>query len=247
MKRRSVLVIFSFLVLVFANCYVPSPKLGKTESLQQQVGLAGADSVSVSIVLGVGKLRLAGGADSLLDARFEYNIPDWKPAVSYEVEDGYGRLVVQQPSRVVGATWPGNVRYHWDLKLGSGVPMDLEVDMGVGKSDVDLEGLNLRHLSIEAGVGEGTVDLSGILPSDLDATIKAGVGKLKLVLPDDIGVQVEAEAGLGHVDPGGLKLVDNAWVNNAWGKSEASLRVKVEGGIGEVEMRLVRTSAGGSI
>lgn len=245
--RRNLAVLYAALLLAFAGCYMPSPKLGRTESLQQQVGLDGADSVRVSVVLGVGKLRLTGGADSLLDARFEYNIPDWKPVVSYDVADGCGRLTVEQPSRVVGATWPGNVRYYWDLKLGSGVPIDLEVDMGVGKSEVDLEGLDVRHLNIEAGVGEGTVDLSGIRPSDLDATIKAGVGKLRLILPAEIGVRVKAQAGLGRVDASSLKTEGDAWVNDAWGRSEASLRVEVEGGIGDVEIRLAGPVPGGSI
>jgi len=232
------------LVLTLSGCYIPSPKLRKTESSQEKVELAGAESVSVSVTLGVGKLKLAGGADSLLEASFEYNIPDWKPVVSYKVEDGRGRLIVEQPSRVVGATWPGNVRYDWGLKLNSGVPMELEIDMGMGKSEVDLKGLNLRRFSLEAGVGEGSVDLSGPRPSDLDAAIKAGVGKLSLVLPNDIGVRVKAQAGLGHVDAGGLKADGDAWVNEAWGKTKTSVRVEVEGGIGEVEMRLVGPDPG---
>lgn len=245
--KRQLAVLCAVLVLALAGCYVPSPKPGRTESLQQQVGLAGAESVSVSVILGVGRLKLAGGADSLLDARFEYNIPDWKPAVSYKVDDGRGRLVVEQPSRVVGATWPGNVRYYWDLKLNPEVPMELEIQMGVGKSELDLGGLDLRRFSLEAGVGEGLVDLSGPRPCDLDGVIKAGVGKLVLILPADLGVRVKAQAGLGHVDAGGLKVEDDAWVNESWGKTETSLRIDVEGGIGEVEMRLTGTPADGSI
>ena len=235
------------LALVLAGCYVPSPKRGQTESLQQTFGLAGAESVSVSITLGVGKLRLAGGADSLLDARFEYNIPDWKPTVTYDVADGRGRLVVEQPSRVVGATWPGNVRYDWDLKLNPGVPLELEVNMGVGKSEVDLRGLDVRRFSLAAGVGEGRIDLSGPRTSDLDASIKAGVGKLTLILPADIGVRVKAQGGLGHVNAQGLAAQDDAWVNKSWGRTGTSLRIEVQGGIGEVDMRLTDEPAGGSI
>jgi hypothetical protein len=247
MNRHVSSVFIAAFVLAIAGCYVPSPKLGKTASVQEKIGLAGAESVSTSITIGVGKLKLSGGADSLLDARFEYNIPDWKPAVSYAVDSGRGRLIVEQPSRVVGATWPGNVRYDWDLTLSSAVPLELEIDMGVGKSEIDLKGLNLRRFSLEAGVGEGTVDLSGPRPSDLDATIKAGVGKLTLILPADVGVRVKAQAGLGHVNADGLKADGDAWVNEAWGKTKTSVRVEVQGGIGEVEMRLVGQPAGGSI
>ncbi|MBN2466326.1 hypothetical protein JXD38_11965 [candidate division WOR-3 bacterium] len=244
---RQFAVVFAVLILTLAGCYVPSPKLGKSETLQQNIGLAGAETVRASISIGVGKLKLAGGADSLLDARFEYNIPDWKPAVTYSVTDSLGRLVVEQPSRVVGATWPGNVRYDWDLKLNPNVPLELEIDMGVGKTDVDLRGLDVRRFALEAGVGEGSVDLSGPRTSDLDATIEAGVGRLTLILPADVGVRVKAEGGLGHVSANGLKSQDDAWVNDAWGKTKASLRVRVEGGIGEVEMRLVGSAASGSI
>ena len=247
MTRHIVSVSGAVLVLALAGCYVPSPKLRKTETSHEKVDLAGAESVSASVTIGVGKLKLAGGADSLLDASFEYNIPDWKPVVSYKVEEGRGRMIVEQPSRVVGAAWPGNVRYNWDLKLNSTVPMELEVDLGVGKSEVDLKGLNLRRFSLEAGVGEGTVDLSGPRPSDLDATIKAGVGKLTLVLPADVGVRVKAQAGLGHVNADGLKADGDAWVNEAWGKTKTCVRVEVEGGIGEVEMRLAGPAGGGSI
>lgn len=240
MTRHASLVFVA--VLALAGCYVPSPKLGKTETLRQKVGLGAAESVSTSITIGVGKLKLAGGADSLLDARVEYNIPDWKPVVSYKVEDGHGGLIIEQPSRVVGATWPGNVRYDWDLKLKSGVPLELEVDLGVGKSELDLRGLDIRRLSLEAGVGEGTVDLSGPRSSDLDASIKAGVGRLTLILPTEVGVQVEAQGGLGHVDAEGLKVENDAWANEAWGKTKTSVHIEVEGGIGEVEMRLAGTS-----
>ncbi len=247
MTRHVSLVFFAVLVLALAGCYVPSPGVSRTVSSTEKVDIAGAESVSVSVTLGVGKLKLAGGAEDLLDASFEYNIPDWKPVVSYKVEDGRGRLIVEQPSRVVGATWPGNVRYDWGLKLRDSVPMELEISLGVGKSEMDLRGLNLRRFSLAAGVGEGSVDLSGPRTRDLDATIKAGVGKLDLILPTDVGIRVKAQAGLGHVDADGLKADGDGWVNDAWGKTKTSVRIEVEGGIGEVEMRLAGPADAGSI
>ena len=66
--NRHLAVLSGVLVLALAGCYVPSPKLGRTESSHEKVELAGAESVSASITLGVGKLKLAGGADELLGA-----------------------------------------------------------------------------------------------------------------------------------------------------------------------------------
>lgn len=244
MTRNISLLFIAVLVLALSGCYVPSPKPGKTAMLQQKVGLGSAETVSASITLGIGKLKLEGGADSLLDAHFEYNIPDWKPVVSYKVEDCEGQLTVEQPSRVVGATWPGNVRYDWDLKFNRSIPMNLKINMNVGKSEIDLQGLDVRWLDLEAGVGECTVDLSGPRTSDLDATINAGVGKLTLIVPADVGARVEAQGKLGHIGTDGLKAEGDAWVNESWGKTKASLRIKVEAGIGDVEMRLAGPNAG---
>jgi hypothetical protein len=237
-RRLLVLVAMAAIMLAGAGCYMPAPKVGKTMSVDSKVEIGGAESTKVLIAVGVGRLNVTGGAEGLLDARFEYNIPDWKPEVSYEVKAGFGRLTIEQPATVVGATWPSNVRYEWNLKLSDKVPMNLDVEMGVGKMDIDTRGMNLRHLKVHAGVGEGRIDLSGAT-ADLVADVEAGIGKLKLLLPSDVGVRVEAEGGIGHVQAKGLTSDGEAWTNDAWGKSEPSIRVTVEGGIGEVEIETV--------
>jgi hypothetical protein len=227
------------LAVLLVGCYVPSPRPGKAETLRKAVSAGEAESAQVTIALGVGRLSLSSGTDELLDARFEYNIPDWKPEVSYEVEDGLGRLTVEQPSRVIGATWPGNVRYDWALKLGARTPMDLEVELGVGKAELDLRGLPLRHLEVDAGVGEGLIDLSGDRTFDLEADIEAGIGKLTLLLSSVVGTRVEVDGGIGNVLNRGLRPDGDGYVNDTWGKSQRSLKINVGGGVGEVELKLV--------
>jgi len=241
-RSLSVLVAMAAIMLAGARCYVPAPKVRKTVSTDSKIEIGGAESTKVLIAVGVGKLSVTGGAEALLDARFEYNIPDWKPEVSYAVKEGFGRLTVEQPATVVGATWPSNVRYEWNLKLSDKVPMDLEVEMGVGKMDIDTRRMNLRHLKVDAGVGEGRIDLSGAT-AELTADVKAGIGMLKLLLPSDVGVRVEAEGGIGHVRAKGLTSDGEAWTNDAWGKSKVSIRVNVQGGIGEVEIETVAREA----
>lgn len=237
-RKLSLFPAMAALLLAGAGCYVPAPKVHKTVSMDSKVEIGEAESTQVSVALGVGKLTVTGGAEGLLDARFEYNISDWKPEVSYEVKEGLGRLTIEQPSTVVGATWPSNVRYEWDLKLSDKVPMDLDIEIGVGKLDLDTRGMNLRYLKVNAGLGEGRIDLSGTT-TDLTADVEAGIGKLKLLLPSDIGVSVQASGGVGRVRTKGLANDGEAWTNDGWVKSKVSLNVNIEGGIGEVEIEVV--------
>jgi hypothetical protein len=61
-------------------------------------------------------------------------------------------------------------------------------------------------------------------------------------LPRDVGVEVHAKGGIGEVRPGELKKEGDAYVNDAYGKSPVTLRVNVEGGIGEINLELAETS-----
>jgi len=237
---KSTLLLVPALLLALAGCYVPAPKTSNAVTVNDTVALGPVDSVDVSISIGVGKLSIAGGASHLLDASFRYNIPDWRPRVSYEIESGMGKLTVEQPPSVVGGAWPSNVTYDWTLGLSDSVPMNLSLDLGVGKTIIDLGGLKARKLNIEAGVGEGIIDLSGKRPTDLEASISAGVGKLTVVLPSAVGVRATVQGAIGNIKTTGLHRDGESFVNDAWGKSKTSIRLGIEGGVGEVELGLAR-------
>jgi hypothetical protein len=246
MTRVFVLVASVCTVVALTGCYVPSPKISKTVT-ETVSGVPGdADSVDVSLALGVGKIAVSGGSAGLYDAEFRYNIPDWKPEVSYEVSKRRGTLAIEQPSGVVGATWPGNVRYEWSIKLSDKVPMTLKVDMGAGKVDLDLRSLQVTKLDIDAGVGEGLIDLSGERAADLEAKIEAGVGSLTVILPRTVGVRAEVSGGIGEIHSDGLKQNDEVYSNDAWDGAGAKIRLQIEGGIGEVRLELA-DSTGKSI
>jgi hypothetical protein len=235
--RRSAAFIIA--VLLVAGCYMPSPKTGKTRTMSNQVELGDAGKVVLDINMGVGELRLAGGSENLLDARFEYNIPSWKPEVEYEVKEGTGMLDVSQPSSEVAGAMLNNVRYDWDLKLDESIPVYLDLDVGMGKAMLNLSNVNLTGFDIDVGIGELSVDLSGPRQHSFEAEIEGGIGRLKMILPVEVGVRVVVSGGLGKVKATGLRLADegHVYVNDAWGKTDVQLDLEVDGGIGEVELR----------
>src|SRR5690606_22672532 len=76
---------------------------------------------------------------------------------------------------------PGNTGGTWDLTLAEGVPVELDVDSGVGTVDLDLSRIDLRRLELDAGVGATTVALPG--DTGFDASIDGGVGSVTLLVP----------------------------------------------------------------
>ena len=236
MNRRVSVVIgllFVTILVLTTSCVGAGPARTDHES----VGLGGAESVRVEISMGVGVLLIDGGADELMEGDFTYSQDSWKPEVEYAVTGSQGTLTVRQPS-AVGVVPTPNIRYEWDVRLNEDVAMDLGIQLGVGGGNLDLGDLNLSRLHIGLGVGGAEIDLSGDWESDLDATVEGGVGGVKVTLPRDVGVRVDVEKGLGGVDAAGLTRDGDVYVNDAYGQSDATLRLDLKVGVGGVELNL---------
>jgi len=214
--------------------------VGELQTETRSVKLGDAKTVRAEIHMGAGEMKLAGGARELLEAEFSYNIARWKPEVEYSVSGERGSLTIRQPEGSGGAMGPR--QYQWDLHFNNKVPLELSVNLGAGKAELTLGSLALRNLDLNMGVGEAVVDLTGDWKNDLEAHIKGGVGKATVRLPRDVGVEVHAKGGIGEVRPGELHKHNGAYVNEAYGKSPVTLRVNVEGGIGEINLELAETS-----
>jgi hypothetical protein len=205
----------------------------RNESKAVEVGVA--RSVQVNLNVKAGELKVGGGAARLLEANFNYNVPEWKPEVKYQVTGNAGLLEVTQPGSGSSTT---NTRNEWDLHLNNSVPMEMTVNMGAGSTVLTLSGLALSRLELNMGAGDTTVDMTGNWKKDVDAQIHGGVGRATIRLPKDVGVHVIAQGGLGAINADGFQKQSDAYINDQYGKSPVTLRVEVEGGVGEINLEL---------
>lgn len=193
-----------------------------------------AKAVRMNIQMPAGELRVNGGGQHLMEADF-YQGGAWSaPAIDYSVSDGIGALRVSQEGagHVIGNS--DNV---WNLKVNNEIPLELKIDMGAGRSDLNLARVDLTRLELNLGAGQADVNLTGERGKDLQAVIQGGVGEAIVHLPKNVGVVATVHGGLGSVDVHGLKEdEDGQYVNAAYGKSPNTLRLTVEGGIGHIKL-----------
>lgn len=227
----------AILILAVTACNVPSrPPVGETRTTSQSIPLGQQKSVDVEIKMGAGELSVESGSSDLMDADFTYNVDAWKPEVRYDANGPRGILTIEQPSG--SHNFRGRTRYNWDIRLNRQVPMEMNVDMGAGKSNLELAGLNLNRFALNAGAGEADIDLDGAWQHDLTAVIHGGVGKVTLHLPSDVGVRATIHGGLGAVHANEFSKNGDTYTNSAFGKSKVNLEIQVEGGLGEVNLQL---------
>jgi hypothetical protein len=213
-------------------------EVGKMRHESKSVDPQNAQSARVNLQMGAGEMNLTGGADQLMEGDFSYNVAEWKPEVSYDVSDDEGDLAVKQGG-ANGGNLTGKARNEWDISLNDELPTDLVVQMGAGESDLDLDSLTLAGLKLQMGAGKTTVDLTGDYAQGFDASIQGGVGEATVELPSEVGVKAKAQGGLGKIDAKGLEKVGDSYVNDAYGESNVTINVDVQGGVGEINLEVV--------
>ena len=207
------------------------------QTLEETVHLAAAKKVIAQIRMGVGEMELDADAKKgdALDAEFTYAPATWKPVLESTTASDALRVQVRQPE--TSAHVFGETRNTWRIGVTPEVPTDLELELGVGTSKIDLSDVDVRDLRVISGVGEATVDLTGPRKEDVSVDIDAGVGRLVVKLPREVGVRVDGgENGLGNVTTTGLTKQGSTYVNDEWSKPGPKMSVRVTRGIGDLEL-----------
>jgi hypothetical protein len=258
MKALLLYTVLGLMAFAFTGC-IASVEVGELRKEQETVELLGAKAVRVEIDVGVGKLTVSGGSDELMNADFEYNVEKWEPIIDYDVRDREGVLKVVQPSAGARRVTK-RAKCEWNLKLNDDVPAVLDVKMGAGEGKLHLGNLNLTWATINLGAGEvaidlsgsrslerlevgmgagsATLDLSGNWTNDLKAEIGGGVGECTVIVPRETGARVKADKGIGKLNVTGLTRDGDYYVNNAYGKTDATIEVSVEAGVGAINLKV---------
>lgn len=231
-----------FLTLLLTGCGLQlgdfTVETGAAITETQSVQSLGAQSAEATIKLGVGRLAIAGGSNDLMTGTFTYNVPTWKPEITYELDGDHGLLNVTQPG-TDGLNVPNSpkVKYEWELQFSNWMPLALVADLGVGAGDLNLRGLNLTDLRVTTGVGSSTIDLGGSWNQSFNVRIQRGVGKTTLIVPTQVGVQIRSRTGLGNVLVYGLVQDGDVYHNSQYGISPITIDIEILGGVGETEVR----------
>jgi hypothetical protein len=146
----------------------------------------------------------------------------------------------------------------WNVSLSPDVPLNLSLQGGVGKSDIDLSSLQITGLHIRCGVGQIALTLP---PVDASYTTKiegqalagtsgkleinAGIGNIEIVIPHNTAVRLNAKTGLGSIDvpghfqqmKGGDWMGEREWKTEGYELADHRLVIEYKGGIGQLKIK----------
>jgi hypothetical protein len=125
----------------------------------------------------------------------------------------------------------------WDLRLNPNVPLKLDIDTGVGRSELALADLQITDLSIDTGVGETIVTLPRT--GRYEASLSAGVGATTVRIPDGVAARVQVSRGLGAVTVrGNLERDGDMYLSPNYASAEHRVDLRVSGGVGAITVEV---------
>lgn len=235
-RRRILLSMTKMLAAIAAAWLLAGCHKEPTIATQREtkvIELDKSEQTRVELRMGVGELRVSGGAQQLAEADFTYNVAAWRPDVEYHSTGTRSDLKISQRQSV---STSGDAENRWNIRLNDNVPMDISTHFGVGKAEMDLGNLTLRSVDLEVGVGEVKMDLRGNPSRSYDVHIKGGVGEATVRLPKDVRIIATAAGAVGDINVDGLVKQDGRWINPGRENSPVTIRLDVKGGVGEIHL-----------
>lgn len=193
-------------------------------SMSRQI--SGEDHVRVQVTYGAGtfKLNTAEDPDILYRMQLRYDEDVFEPHADYE--NGRLHLGVEGLGKSIhiGKKSGGEL----DLALTRSVPMDLRLEFGAVRANLNLGGMSLSRLELSTGASESDVDVSEPNPVEMrTATFEVGAADFEARHLGNLNARhIDVSAGIGGV---------TLWFNGQW---QQNASVSINMGLGSLELRV---------
>lgn len=206
-----------------------------TEEIVQ--ALEGATRARVVIAPAVGSLRIEALPESARLVEGEVHLGSGERLRrAFVVEGETATFTLSSKGDFVPFAGGWGDEWVWDLGLNSDVPLELDISIGAGQSDVDLTGLTVSDLEVSMGVGQITV----VLPDEgrFEVEIDGGIGEIIVVIPEGMAARIRMDTALVPRNlPAGYRQRDDVYTSPGYDSAENRVDLRVSLAIGNVSIR----------
>ncbi|CAG0934382.1 hypothetical protein TFLX_03469 [Thermoflexales bacterium] len=189
--------------------------------------------VELSFGAGTGKVYALSDSRNLIEGQLRtYNTPNFSVSTL-----GDQTTIALSPGRgsIPFGFSPASEEL-WDVGLNSSVTYQLNLNVGVGQSSIDLTKLRLSGGELDGGVG--TSDLYLPNKGTFRFRINGGVGTIKIYVPSNLEVRAEVDGGLGSFH--GLSRLErverDVYETPRFSTADNAVTLIIDGGVGSISM-----------
>ena len=177
-KKRYILLVLLFLIFFI----ITYESMADEENGENKViPLGEVDSLKITIKFGAGKLDLISGQEDVFEGNFQYDKSILKPNIRYEILGGTGILTLSQSIKK-DLDLPFPYKNRWNLKLPSGIPLQLYINTATYNGDIDLTNLQIENFYLNSGASQTNIVFNQPNLIDLkNINIKTGASTIKML------------------------------------------------------------------
>ena len=193
----------------------------RTVTMSRQ--LEDSDEIRVYVEYGAGAFTVRSIDEGLLyRMNLRYDDEKFEPVADFSGD----RLHLGVETIGRGVKLKGREAGDLELELARGVPMDLDLEFGAVKAEIDLGGLALTDLDLSTGASESYVDISEPNPLEIEtAKFEAGAAEFEIHGLGNLNAErIEVDAGVGHITLG----LEGRWRRDA--------ELSIDMGLGALEL-----------
>ena len=220
MIRTMMLAAAAALVMIPAGAEAQS---WRTVTMSRQ--LEEYDDLRVDVRYGAGIFSVRSTDEGLLyRMNLKYDEDRFEPIANFSGD----RLEIGVETRHRGLDIDTDEAGELRLELARGIPMDLDLEFGAVKADLDLGGLALTDLDLSTGASESAIDISELNPSQMEtASFEVGAADFTIRNLGNLNAaRIAVDAGIGSLKLG----LDGRWQRDA--------RLGIDMGLGSLELRV---------
>jgi hypothetical protein len=205
----------------------------KPEAVGEKLSLSCEESPQVEVIIapGIGDLHIYALTDSAHVIEGTLRGGNVEPQCKSEGDTT--TYIIESGSTIVG---PFPDKWYWELGLSPEVPIDLDVDFGVGQAEADLTDLDISSLDVHLAIGRGVVTLPG--DGNFSGSVDGAIGQLVIVIPEGMAAQITFDTGLATRQvPDSYDCAGDVCTSPGYTGADDKVDLAVHMGIGSVVIR----------
>jgi hypothetical protein len=205
----------------------------QTTNLAQPLGSVESARAELSFGAGTSKVYALSDSNNLIEGQLQtYSAPNYSVSTSND----RATIVLAPGPTSVPMIFPTVAEEKWEVGLNSSVTYQLDVNVGVGESKIDLTKLKLAGGAIAGGVGTSELHLPG--NGQYRLNLNGGVGTIRIYVPSNLAVRAQVNGGLGSFNrlPDMQKVAHHTYETPGFSSAENAVTLIIDGGVGTISM-----------
>ena len=216
-------VLFVALLAALTTPVLVAGQSWRTVTMSRQ--LQDNSEIRVYVEYGAGQFNVRSvDEDVLYRMNLRYDEDAFEPVADFSGDRL--RLGVESTRRRVNVR--GGQSGELDLELARGIPMELDLEFGAVRADIDFGGLALTDLDLSTGASESTIDISEPNTNRIrTATFEVGAAQFTARHLGNLNAErIQLDAGVGAIA---------LWLNGRW---QRDAHLAIDMGLGALELMI---------